>query len=330
MADYGQETPPGASAMGARGAATRVMSPKARVKAKTTCLSTHSGNQSLNATEGMNGDVLTPIEEVSAKEHQPTQRCHISLTPGLDLINPTQVGNAGTDSESNNTWGITSHSQEVLTSRRSMLQDSSLSSEVSDSGLISTESSSLTHGCRMTDDHTPEIAYPHTGARQATLSEAQRKVLDLLICTQVDTLTTEVRELTRRHEGCQFTIERLADRTYELETDVRRMTPARSAAEDSTLRPYADKDQPHRVDSTQPLYQTISEDEGEYPHSQDGAQNSPDPWFFWLNTSEKSDYARDRSTVRNLMVLEEYRYGARISTQSITDSMVLAHQIHRS
>ena len=148
--------------------------PETKVQAKTTCLSMQSGNYFLNAAEGMNVDVLTPIEEVSAKEHEPTRRCHISLTPGLDLINPTQVGNTGKDLESNHKWETISHSQEVLTSRRSTLWDNSLSSEATGSGHNSTETSGLTHGCRTTDDHTPEIAYPHIRTCQATLSEAQR------------------------------------------------------------------------------------------------------------------------------------------------------------
>jgi len=151
----------------------------------------------------------------------------------------------------------------------------------------------------------PIYAYPHAGERRATLSEAQRKVVDLLICNQVDTLTTEVRDLTRRHESSQFAIERLADRTQELETDVQRILAAGSGTEDISIH-------------TQHL--VISEDEGEDPLTRGGAMHTPDPWFFWLNDSETSDSAKDHAIVRNLMVLEDHHCGARGSQQEPTAS----------
>ena len=151
-------------------------------KLRRKCLSTHLEREHFDVTTGMTESVLPPCGKASAKVHRPTQQRLISLTPSMEMITPTHDENAGTDLESN-TWDNSSHCQEASSSRCSMLQDGSLSNEVSESGCKSIQSYGLTHGCRTTYGHTPGIAYPRIGISQGTLPGAQRQVIDLLLCT---------------------------------------------------------------------------------------------------------------------------------------------------
>ena len=185
-----------------------------------------------------------------------------------------------------------------------MLQDGSLSGQVSEGGRKSIPFYGLTHNCCTTYDHTHEAAYPRACMNQGPLSRAQGQVMDLLLCTQEDVLTTEIHQLTRNHEGLQSTVTRLADRTIELETDVKRMVLQRSNEEDNTSRQYAGNNRQLRVDTTQPMCHLLSEDEGETLNPLADAQNKPDPWFDWLVASERLTKPSGHVTVRNLMVLE--------------------------
>ena len=50
------------------------------------------------------------------------------------------------------------------------------------------------------------------------------------------------------------------------------------------------------------------------------AQIEPEPWFDWVVSSEGLTNPSDHVTVRNLIVLIEFQYGARISSQETTVS----------
>ena len=144
--------------------------------------------------------------------------------------------------------------------------------------------------------------------------------MDLLLYSQVDGLTMEVRKLTRQHEGLESTVLHLTDRTDRLESIVGRVILPQRDEGGNASRQQAGVFQQTAADEGQPQRHSLSEGEGEIPTSLAGAQNEPDPWYDWLVTAEKHTKSSSHVTVRDLVVLDESQYGARNSSRGRTAS----------
>ena len=143
---------------------------------------------------------MEPIGGVSAPGHRSTRKSLMSLASSMEVITPTLDENNGLDIESERRDND-SHRQRATSSRCSVSMDDSMSGEVREGGRESVPSCGPMHKCRRTLDHARQTAGPCARMIHGPLSRAQRQVMDLLLCTQVDGLTMEVRQLTRKHEA---------------------------------------------------------------------------------------------------------------------------------